>query len=641
MRFIGNKTTMLPQIKNILDKRGLLDKKLLFFDAFCGTGSVADYLKPFLNIVINDNLRWAVTYSYGRLCSQTCKFQGLRFDPFEFLNDNCSVRNGFFTKNYSPSNSSRMYFSVANAGRIDYFRWQIEEWEKAKLLTKNEYNYLLACLVESVSNVSNTAGVYGAFLKKWDNRALKPIQFCHVDSINYPCNTVVTHCSKVEDIISDVDCDIIYLDPPYTQNQYGTQYHLLETLILDDNPTISKTTGSRPTSPMRSDWSKDIKCHILFDKVISKTKAKYIIMSYNNDGFMSKEFIEATLKRYGNKNTYECIKVPYKKYQNWKSSNKQLHFEYLFFVEKKADDEIIFESPLNYIGNKAKLLPTIKNLVDENKHFFFDLFGGGFNVGINMPNPVIYYVDINFFVTELIKSFKTYDTYEYISFVRKQIKTYGLKKADTQAYNEARKAYNSVPQNNRDPRFLFALILYGFQQQIRFNNDHEFNNPVGVRWFNDYVLEKMVSFSRKIKECNCEFFSNSFIDIEGLLNENSFVYLDPPYQLTTGSYNDGKRGFRGWTKTQEFELFAFIDRLNQRKIPFLLSYVVVHKGKTNSSFLEWINKNQYHILELGGILGISGSRRMEVLVSNYDIQREAPFFNQTKPAKIETNRNLF
>ena len=127
----------------------------------------------------------------------------------------------------------------------------------------------------------------------------------------------------------------MYLDPPYTQNQYGTQYHLLETLILDDHPTISKITGSRPTAPMRSDWSKEYKVNIAFDRILAKTKARYIILSYSNDGFMSKEYIEAAMKRYGKPETFLCRKIGYKKYQNWKSKNQTAHYEYLFFVEKK------------------------------------------------------------------------------------------------------------------------------------------------------------------------------------------------------------------------------------------------------------------------------------------------------------------
>lgn len=95
---------------------------------------------------------------------------------------------------------------------------------------------MIACLIESVSDVSNTAGVYGAFLKKWDSRATKRIVFSKVDFRPARYKSIRTYNAKIEDIIEEVECDILYLDPPYTQNQYGTQYHLLETLVLDDNP---------------------------------------------------------------------------------------------------------------------------------------------------------------------------------------------------------------------------------------------------------------------------------------------------------------------------------------------------------------------------------------------------------------------
>ena len=173
-----------------------------------------------------------------------------------------------------------MYFTQNNAGRIDYFRQQIESWYLNNRISYKEYVYLIACLLESVSDVSNTAGVYGAFLKHWDSRALKPIFFSKINSQTGTCPNVIAYNKKKEDIISNIECDILYLDPPYTQNQYGTQYHLLETLVLNDEPTISTVTGSRPTAPMRSDWSKKYHAHILFEKVIAETKAKHIILSY-------------------------------------------------------------------------------------------------------------------------------------------------------------------------------------------------------------------------------------------------------------------------------------------------------------------------------------------------------------------------
>lgn len=620
MRYLGNKESILDEIKSLLETKDLIKSEYSFFDAFCGSGSVADYFKQFYNkIIINDNLMWSVVYSKGRICAPNCTFKKLGFDPFNFLNNSKDTMRGFMYNNYAPTNSKRMYFTAENAARIDYFRVQIEQWKNDDKLTDEEYSFLLACLIESVSDVSNTAGVYGAFLKKWDSRATKNIYFDTVDYQNKFNGTLKTYNAKIEDIIENVDCDILYLDPPYTQNQYGTQYHLLETLIRNDSPSISKITGSRSTAPMRSDWSKEYKANILFDFILSKTRAKYIILSYNNDGFMSKEYIEAAMKRYGKPETYVCKKISYKKYQNWKSKNDKQHFEYLFFVEKKEDDDIYYESPLNYIGSKAKIIPDIVKYLPNKIGSFVDAFGGGFNVGINIKTNEVIYNDINYLVCNLIRSFRDYDTYGYLLYVKRMIKKFGLEKANGPAYLEARNYYNSLPFEKRDPRLLFTIILYGYQQQIRFNGHHDFNNPVGMRWFNDKVLEKMISFSRRIKECNNTFLSKNYKELAEKINHHTFVYFDPPYNLTTGSYNDGKRGFEGWNDKLESELFEFADSLNSLGVSFMLSYVAEHKGKINNNLLNWVHKNKYKLIELGDIIGISGSRRKEVLIINYEI----------------------
>jgi len=171
MRYLGNKSSILSNIEDLLNEKCLLNEKLTFFDAFCGSGSVADYFKKYFDIIINDNLTWSVLYTKGRICAPKCTFERLGYDPFDYLNNNKTIAHGFFYENYSPGNSKRMYFTPDNAGRIDYFRQQIDTWKE------EEYSYLMACLIESVSDVSNTAGVYGAFLKKWDSRAIKPIVF--------------------------------------------------------------------------------------------------------------------------------------------------------------------------------------------------------------------------------------------------------------------------------------------------------------------------------------------------------------------------------------------------------------------------------------------------------------------------------
>lgn len=103
------------------------------------------------------------------------------------------------------------------------------------------------------------------------------------------------------------------------------------------------------------------------------------------------------------------------------------------------------------------------------------------------------------------------------------------------------------------------------------------------------------------------------------IDTNTFVYLDPPYQLTTGSYNDGKRGFYGWSQSCEKNMFSFLESLSNRGVKFMLSYVVEHKGIENKKIKKWITKNNYHVIPLGDILGISGSRRKEVLILNYEV----------------------
>ena len=619
MRYIGNKESMVEEIDSFIESRVESEEPLTFFDAFCGTGAVSDRLKNKFNLIINDNLKWATVYTAGRLYAPSCHFERLGFDPFAFLNQSDEKVQGFIYKNYAPTESSRMYFTPENAARIDYFRKQIEEWHKNKLLSEAEYMLLLASLVESVSRVSNTAGVYGAFLKKWDGRALKPIEFIKpaynaCDSLN-----IKIYNDKTENIISDVKCDILYLDPPYTQNQYGTQYHLLETLILNDHPSVSKVTGSRPVMPMRSDWSKEYKAHILLDKIIANTTARYIVMSYNNDGLMSKEYIEAVMKRYGKPETYCCKKISYKKYQNWKSQNHKEHFEYLFFVEKKDPADVVYESPLNYIGSKARVIPAIRENLPSDIDDFIDAFGGGFNVGINIRSESVVYNEYNHFVKELIESFWQYDTFSYIVYMKKMIRRFELEPGRKDAYLNVRDYYNSLPEDKRDPRLLLVVILYSFQQQIRFNSNHGFNNPVGMRWFNDNLLEKLISFSRRIKELNVCFSCADYTDTFRYVDDgHTFVYLDPPYMLTNGSYNDGKRGFKGWDVSQEAALFEFLDKLNHEGSHFMLSYVLEHKGKVNQNLVNWTQDNHYHIIELGDILGISGSRRKEILVTNYE-----------------------
>lgn len=617
MRYLGSKDSLTDRIVDLLRNKRLLRNEFTFCDGFCGMGAIADAVKNiYKKIIINDSLKCASVFTHAKLVANECTFEKLGFDPFEFLNTNNGFKEGFIYQNYSPGMSERMYFSKENAGRIDFFREIIEEWHESNKITDNEYFYLLACLLESVSDVSNTAGVYGAFLKHWDKRSLKPIVFNKIDSSPGVAENVEVFNSKIEDIISDIDCDILYLDPPYTQNQYGTQYHLLETLVLNDSPTISKVTGSRPTTPMRSQWSKNYYAHVLFDKVIAETKAKHIIFSYNNDGFMSKDFIETTMKRYGIENSYVCEIIDYKKYNNFKCQGADGHFEYLFYIEKKPTDRVVIESPLNYTGSKSKMVGFIKSqLPQEDIDTFVDAFGGGFNVGVNMKAKRIIYNDINPFVEGLIRSFYS-NPCSYLQYIEKQIKNYNLSPDNKEGFLKLRDKYNSISVAKRDPRMLYTLILYGFQQQIRFNSQWGFNNPAGSRWFNENLLSKFIAFTRSLQAKNVVFMNSNFEFLDIQFTPQTFIYADPPYRSTLGVYNDGKRGFEGWTLTHEQQLCKFLDTANKHEAKFMLSYVIKVGEFTNTEIIEWTNKNKYNIVDVTTTQGRYNNRH-EVLIKNY------------------------
>ena len=97
MRYLGNKESIMPEINKLLYEKGLIGKKYKLFDAFCGSGAVSDNLKDKFDLIINDNLKWSVIYTKGRIVAPKCTFDKLGFDPFEFLNSNKKIEKTIFS----------------------------------------------------------------------------------------------------------------------------------------------------------------------------------------------------------------------------------------------------------------------------------------------------------------------------------------------------------------------------------------------------------------------------------------------------------------------------------------------------------------------------------------------------------------
>lgn len=248
------------------------------------------------------------------------------------------------------------------------------------------------------------------------------------------------------------------------------------------------------------------------------------------------------------------------------------------------------KSPLNYIGGKYKILNQITPYIPNNIRNFVDLFAGGCNVGININADKIYFNDNLIYLIEMYKSFQKNDIEKLLKYIKNRINKFELSLTNEYGYKKLRQEYN----NKKNPLDLFVLIAFTFNHQIRFNNSHQFNNPFGKKrsCFNKKMEQNLKNFVFKLKEKTVRFTNHSFEDFDfSILNKNDFVYCDPPYLITNGSYNDGKRGFKGWSEKEEFSLLNLLDNLNSKKIKFALSNVLEHKGKSNDILKNWLANN--------------------------------------------------
>lgn len=253
------------------------------------------------------------------------------------------------------------------------------------------------------------------------------------------------------------------------------------------------------------------------------------------------------------------------------------------------------KSPLNYIDGKAKLLDQILPLFPNEIDNFIDLFAGGCNVGINVNANKIYCNDILTYLIEMYKAFQENDLDTTIQYIENRVRQFNLSLTNEDGYKQMRSLYNE----QKNPLDLFVLIAFSFNHQIRFNNSHEFNNPFGRERssFNATMKQNLEKFIIKIKETNIEFMNVCFNQFNfSNFGVNDFVYCDPPYLITTGTYNDGKRGFKGWTEKEEKELLTLLDNLDSNNIKFALSNVLEHKGKSNDILKNWISKNPNYVI---------------------------------------------
>ena len=332
MNYIGSKNKLSSFIFDIVTNVVGNDlSQKVFCDLFAGTGIVGRTFKPFVKSVIANDVEY---YSY--ILNRNYIGNNLDFSSEELIQqlNNLTPKKGFVFQEYSQGGSAgRNYFNSENGMKIDAVRAQIESWKNASSITDNQYFFLLASLLESADKVANTASVYGAYLKQIKVTAAKPFVLTPADfQGSKNSHKVFQQDSNL--LIRDIQGDILYLDPPYNARQYGANYHVLNTIAKYDIFVPKGKTGLRDY--YKSEYCSKNKVLKTFTQLMEDAQFRYIFLSYNNEGLMTRDEVKGVMERFGK---YQLETKSYQRFKADKTENRNHKasetIEYLHILEKQ------------------------------------------------------------------------------------------------------------------------------------------------------------------------------------------------------------------------------------------------------------------------------------------------------------------
>ncbi len=352
--YLGNKRALLYFIEQGIDivKKRIGKKKLDIFDLFSGSGIVSRFFKQHADkLVVNDLEKYSevINRCYLTNVSQFDRNAFLEiYNDIVFRLENMPLQEGIITELYAPKNdhnivsNERVFYTRRNAMYLDTARLLLGE------VQAKHKNFLLAPLLSEASIHANTSGVFKGFYKDSKtgvgkfggdrsnalSRILYDIHIPFPVLSNFECNVEIYRCDSNE-IIKHIDnVDLAYIDPPYNQHPYGSNYFMLNLLVDYLKPReISKVSGI-PVDWNRSAYNKSRAAVNIFKDLVENLKAKFLLISFNSEGFISMEEMIELLKTIGN------VKVLEEKYNTFRGSrnlrNRKIHVkEYLYLLEKK------------------------------------------------------------------------------------------------------------------------------------------------------------------------------------------------------------------------------------------------------------------------------------------------------------------
>lgn len=291
IKYLGSKRLLVPRILDVV--RALPGVRTVA-DPFSGTARVGHALKRAgYRVVANDHLAFAHTLATCYVQADATDWQR---DAARLLADLQRLPGtpGWFTARYAEQ---ARFFTPRNAARIEAIRTAI-----ARLAVPVELQaILLTALLQAADRVDSTTGVQMAFLKQWAPRAQHELELRLPELLPRAAGgKSEAHCADALELVAGLEADVVYLDPPYNQHSYLGNYHVWETLVRFDAPEVYGVVRKRADARTRkSPFNSRRHAPAAFGALLQRLRARYVVVSFSDEGFLPRAQIEAWLAGHG------------------------------------------------------------------------------------------------------------------------------------------------------------------------------------------------------------------------------------------------------------------------------------------------------------------------------------------------------